>query len=75
MQEKRGRGRQPTGGRKRDKSFRIFLTNYEKELIKARPCVFFVSMLRSRHSKRHEHTGENEPTKRKKKGANTVIYF
>lgn len=26
-------------------------------------------MLRSRHSKRHEHTGENEPTKRKKKGA------
>lgn len=37
----------------------------------ARPCVFFVSMLRSRHSKRHEHTGENEPTKRKKKGAYT----
>lgn len=30
-------------------------------------------MLRSRHSKRHEHTGENEPTKRKKKGAYTVI--
>lgn len=28
-------------------------------------------MLRSRHSKRHEHTGENEPTKRKKKGAYT----
>ena len=26
-------------------------------------------MLRSRHNKRHEHTGENEPTKRKKKGA------
>ena len=37
----------------------------------ARPCVFFVFMLRSRHSKRHEHTGENEPTKRKKKGAYT----
>ena len=28
-------------------------------------------MLRSRHSKRNEHTGENEPTKRKKKGAYT----
>ncbi|HHT7803353.1 TPA: hypothetical protein ACT2HZ_000926 [Streptococcus suis] len=35
MQEKRGRGRPPTGGRKRDKSFRIFLTNDEKELIKS----------------------------------------
>ena len=31
----------------------------------------FEDMLRSRHSKRHEHTGENEPTKRKKKGAYT----
>ena len=29
-------------------------------------------MLRSRHSKRHEHTGENEPPKRKKKGARYV---
>ncbi|MFW7951117.1 hypothetical protein ACOFFP_11955, partial [Vagococcus fluvialis] len=38
----------------------------------ARPCVFFVSMLRSRHSKRHEHTGENEPPKRKKKGTRYV---
>ena len=32
-------------------------------------------MLRSRHSKRHEQTGENEPTKRKKKGAYTVIEY
>ena len=32
-------------------------------------------MLRSRHSKRHEHTGENEPTKRKKKGAYTCNLF
>ncbi|EOF76449.1 hypothetical protein SGC_02425 [Enterococcus faecium EnGen0136] len=38
----------------------------------ARPCVFFVSMLRTRHSKRHEHTGENEPPKRKKKGTRYV---
>lgn len=29
-------------------------------------------MLRSRHSKRHEHTGENEPTKRKKERS---VYF
>ena len=41
----------------------------------ARPCEIFVTMLSTRHSKRHEHTGENEPTKRKKKGAYTVIYF
>ena len=29
-------------------------------------------MLRTRHSKRNEHTGENEPPKRKKKGARYV---
>src|SRR5699024_11289791 len=29
-------------------------------------------MLRSRHSKRNEHTGENEPPKRKKKGTRYV---
>ena len=32
-------------------------------------------MFRSRHSKRHEHTSENDPTKRKKKGVHYVIYF
>lgn len=32
-------------------------------------------MLRSRHSKRNEHTGENKPTKRKKKGAYTCNLF
>ncbi|WP_270264258.1 hypothetical protein [Enterococcus lactis] len=31
-----------------------------------------MSMSRSRHSKRHEHTGENEPPKRKKKGTRYV---
>lgn len=33
----------------------------------ARPCFFFMSMVLSRHSKRHEHTGENEQPKQKRK--------
>ncbi|EFM77632.1 hypothetical protein HMPREF9517_01775 [Enterococcus faecalis TX1341] len=33
----------------------------------ARPCFFFMSMVLPRHSERHEHTGENEQPKQKRK--------
>ncbi|EOH8723496.1 hypothetical protein ACMDXG_002658 [Enterococcus faecalis] len=40
----------------------------------ARPCVFLVSMVLSLHSKRHEHTGENEQSKTKRKGGESTPF-
>ncbi|OOL78968.1 hypothetical protein B1P85_02285 [Enterococcus faecalis] len=40
-------------------------TRYINE--QARPCFFFMSMVLPRHSERHEHTGENEQPKQKRK--------
>lgn len=40
----------------------------------ARPCVFLVSMVLSLHSKRHEHTGENEQSKTKRKGGQSTPF-
>lgn len=45
MQKKRGPGRPPAGGRKRDKSFRIFLTTDEKDLIKSKAEIKGKSMV------------------------------
>ncbi|HFI0144930.1 TPA: hypothetical protein ACGOR8_002008 [Streptococcus suis] len=45
MQKKRGPGRPHAGGRKRDKSFRIFLTTDEKDLIKSKAEIKGKSMV------------------------------
>lgn len=39
-----------------------------------RPCVFLMSKVLSPHSKRHEHTGENEqPNKNMQRGTSTLF--
>ncbi|EFQ15247.1 hypothetical protein HMPREF9512_02464 [Enterococcus faecalis EnGen0311] len=40
----------------------------------ARPCFFFMSTVLSRHSERHEHTGENEQPNRKRKRGETTPF-
>ncbi|EFQ66427.1 hypothetical protein HMPREF9493_02938 [Enterococcus faecalis DAPTO 516] len=40
----------------------------------ARPCFFFMSTVLSRHSERHEHTGENEqPNRKRKRGVDYTV--
>ncbi|WP_368736625.1 hypothetical protein, partial [Proteus mirabilis] len=40
----------------------------------ARPCFFFMSTVLSRHSVRHELTGENEQPNRKRKSGETTPF-